>query len=385
MANCGSVQPNISKRSTMEQTKQAQLGNSTLGQHEADRYPWMDFARVCAILLVVLIHTADTWGARSAPLPHHSQLLLQFLHGAGRLGVPIFLMLTGALILPKAAAYPLGKFYLRRIPQFAGLIFFYAVAYAVFIAWLHNQPLPSVGAVVRAAVRGNAGGAYHLWYLYEIISLYLIMPFLGRMVVNSDTRVIWAFVGFALAFASIPPTLWALTGIDLHKFYPVRSEGFAIYPAYILVGYLVHARNSLGDASRLALATGLIGTLCALAYAQTWLIENKTIVGDGVAWYDSLFVFVGGVCVFSLLRHFPASIAGRHDGVFARAIGLISASSFGIYLLHLAVLMMVISALDAWSIGFLRKTAVTVPIVFLVTWGVTELLRRVPVVRKLVV
>ncbi|PVX31700.1 acyltransferase-like protein [Pasteurella langaaensis DSM 22999] len=74
---------------------------------------WLDAARAIAIVLVVFTHIHERVGI-------DNYLLKSLFYNIDRLGVPIFFMLSGGLILPRLVTIDYGTFYKRRIPQFLG-------------------------------------------------------------------------------------------------------------------------------------------------------------------------------------------------------------------------------------------------------------------------
>ena len=72
---------------------------------EGKRIIWIDYARVFAIICVVICHAAETYYRPillgQAQTGFIQWFLLNFLFMAGRLGVPLFMGITGVLMLGK--------------------------------------------------------------------------------------------------------------------------------------------------------------------------------------------------------------------------------------------------------------------------------------------
>ena len=67
------------------------------------RITWIDYVRCIAILLVILMHASEQAGVSDL----FSRSLLSSI---GRLGVPLFLMISGALMLPKVFQYSISEY-----------------------------------------------------------------------------------------------------------------------------------------------------------------------------------------------------------------------------------------------------------------------------------
>lgn len=82
---------------------------------------WLDAARAIAIMLVVFTHVNGQIS--------NDYVLKSLFNSIDRLGVPIFIMLSGGLLLPKLSQVDFLQFYKKRIPQFIILIIFYSICY----------------------------------------------------------------------------------------------------------------------------------------------------------------------------------------------------------------------------------------------------------------
>ena len=83
---------------------------------------WLDITRTLAILLVVFTHIHEELGVNSL-------IVKSLFYNIDRLGVPLFFMLSGSLILPKLVNGNIVDFYKKRIPQFIFLLFIYSFFY----------------------------------------------------------------------------------------------------------------------------------------------------------------------------------------------------------------------------------------------------------------
>ena len=108
------------------------------------------------------------------------------VYGAiGHLGVPLFVLLSGALLLDSSKAdEPLGVFFKKRFRRIGLPVIFWSIAYFAWDFYVHGKPLS-----VDNIVQGVFSGAYvHLWFLYLLIGLYLITPVLRVLVKHLDMK-----------------------------------------------------------------------------------------------------------------------------------------------------------------------------------------------------
>jgi len=120
----------------------------------------IDFARVVACLMVIVVHVAatnfytfsDKWWATN------------FWDSLTRGCVPLFLMISGALLLNKDES--LGVFIRKRFSKIIPPLLFWSLAYLALNNYRHVEPLTIMQIFLGPAM-------YHLWYLYAILGLYL--------------------------------------------------------------------------------------------------------------------------------------------------------------------------------------------------------------------
>jgi surface polysaccharide O-acyltransferase-like enzyme len=144
------------------------------------------------------------------------------IYGAiANMGVPLFVMLSGALLLDAAKAdEPMKVFYKKRFMRVGIPMIFWTIIYFAWSAFLNGQPLTSVD-VLKGVLMGSSG---HLWFLYLLVGLYMITPFLRILVKHMDRRkfqyllLIWLVGNEAVPFINqfapfgYNPVMFVITG-----------------------------------------------------------------------------------------------------------------------------------------------------------------------------
>lgn len=82
-----------------------------------ERIPYLDALRCMAICLVVLLHNDAPVVVNTACYGRPSWYLCMFLDGAVRLGVPLFFMISGSLLLGGPEAAEPAAFYRKKLPR----------------------------------------------------------------------------------------------------------------------------------------------------------------------------------------------------------------------------------------------------------------------------
>ncbi len=171
--------------------------------------PWMGWLRVIAMLMVCLCHAVDPLSAFGAA---DEKIWAQFYGSFVRPCVPLFVMLTGALLLPTMEDF--GGMFRKRILRVILPFFVWTAIYAsipallnacgfsgdtiqrVFFPWaapLHVDTPSIIRTFFLSLLQFNQY-AVQLWYIYLLIGLYLFMPILSAWLRVATNRAKWVFI-----------------------------------------------------------------------------------------------------------------------------------------------------------------------------------------------
>lgn len=213
-----------------------------------ERIPYLDALRCLAIFLVVLLHNDAPVVVNTACYGRPSWYLCMFLDGAVRLGVPLFFMISGSLLLNGTGAAEPAAFYRKKLPRLLVPLAVWNVIYHWTNAWQFHTDTGLLALLQKAF---NRGTGYHMWYIYVLLGLYLLCPFLKRMVDGCTPRQLAALAGIILLPTAVLPLVsqmvsWSVVPLD------TLMPGQA---AYFLLGYGL-GRWSLSGQQRVFLYLG---------------------------------------------------------------------------------------------------------------------------------
>ena len=151
------------------------------------------------------------------PTGLHSSLVFSVV--LMRASVPLFVMMTGVLLLPVGQGYDLVSFYRKRIGRILPPLVFWSVALPLLMYAYFNYINPSTCnpqvAVGGYTVQQLAQRIYTfvfnfnfdttpLWYLYMLIGLYLLMPVLNAWLVQASQRELKVVLGLWVVSLFLP-------------------------------------------------------------------------------------------------------------------------------------------------------------------------------------
>jgi surface polysaccharide O-acyltransferase-like enzyme len=349
---------------------------------ESSGYRWdLDVLRVVAILGVVAIHVFGLILAREDLRDTATWHFAVVLDVATRWCVPLFVMISGALVLaPRAHAGGPGRFYRRRVVRLLPALVVWHLVYLVGVRrWLRGQELDPTAVLVNFI---DAKVYTALYFLWLILGLYAVAPVIAAFLAGGGrTR------GVVTAFAAIGWSLVvsALPGISLLLDAPrPRSEGaLTMWVAYVgvfIAGYALREARPrslrfLWTGPLLVLLLGEIVWQYEVTPEHEWLQALAPVgyTGIGVV-AASILLFLFGIDVLSRIRPPTAVI---------RVVKELSAATFGVFLCHLLVIALLQERWPEWYAdpSPTAKTQMYV-VVVLVSFAVGLAARRVPGLRR---
>ncbi len=351
-------------------------------EKQSRRTAAFDVMRVAAIIAVVMTHVAFPV-ISSAPNPSAACLWANVLDSLSRIGVPLFLMISGALMLNEERDVPPKKvFHSAWVLFLLTLVWslLYALWYELAMPLLQHEPF-SLRTFAVAVVNGH----YHFWYLYMLIGLYLITPLLRLFVKRENARSILWLLALGTAVTLCVPLLnffgnTFVGGEDLVRKYADKFEfGFLTeYLLYYLAGwYLTHVAWNKAYRPWLY-AAGAAGLLLTVGLTA-WFSTPENRLYDLFYANGSVNVFFYSVAVFA----FVLSLCEGKTVSTTSPLARLSALSFGVYIVHIAVLA-VVSRVGVLLPGVLLPMLFNLIVTLAVSYAAVWVLSKLPILKHLV-
>ncbi len=332
--------------------------------------PWVDFMRFSAAFLVVLAHI-DVWGGG----PQWAQKIYYTL---SRNSVPLFFLMSGYLLLSKEE--DIWTFFRKRAAKILIPFLAWSILYDLYNSQAFAETGVTLDAIFKMFIRILRGPrAAHLWFFYALIGLYLFTPILRLFIAKARNADILYYIALWLF---VMPVMFIL-----EEFTPLKN-GFELYFAMGYVGYFLLGcyLGRLETSPRLLwIASALFAAGFVFTFAVFYLDlppQNNELPFRS---YPSLNIILMAAGAFLLLK----AAGERVSPWLARFSNVVSKSSFGIYLTHSVVL---VGMAAAWeTLGFetaAGHSLLVIPLAavvnFLLSWGATFVMSKIPLVRAIV-
>lgn len=272
------------------------------------RYDGIALLRVLACCMVVLGHAANQIFSTAVSWPAGAVYRI-----VGNPAVPIFLMITGFLLLEKEVC--LYKFYKKRFSRILIPLVAYTAAY-------YFMRFRTFEGFVESFLKGSTEA--HLWYIYFMAAFYAMFPFFQKIFLFTTTLEKKVLLALWAVFALCLPLVAFVfsTDISFGGVFPVSA--YALLAGYSFFGGYMKKRPCSFRKTALIVYSASIGIILALTLEHYAAHNEVTMVFLS---RSSIFCALAAASLFLLCK----------DIRFTRGHPVIAAladCSFGIYLIH---------------------------------------------------
>ena len=363
----------------------------SFNQSKGHRIFYLDQLRALAIAGIVLCHVANLWIGSS-----HSNLnwiVHDFFNILGRFGVPVFLMLSGALLLNRN--YAIYEFIKRRFPRILKPFIFWMSIALVFgiIAQDKFSIFSSMFIAISYIVKTFLANR---WYVWMIIGVYLVMPIINDFVKNRGLKGIEYF----LSLLVITSILYSLSLYFHYSLYYLDLGIFVGPLAYVFLGYYIHNKEfNLAPVNLVILGLAMFvfavlvkTTLVYLGHFNLSMFYYYSYLSKSYIEID-IFAFIQASGIFLVFKYLnDVNVKGTtlkissflKDGIIGRLTTSLSRCSYGIYLNHY----LLIAIISLLSLNLLKHSALKwIPPIFisvlLVSWVLILVVDKIPYLNNL--
>ena len=311
------------------------------------RIAYIDYLRVVACFLVMLVHASENFYGtdNSVGLASNCSMLLNesnrfwvaFYDGfVARTCVPLFMIASAFLLVPMKPGTGMLGFYKKRFARILPPWIFFSLLYCLLPLLWGGMSIEQSLADLKHLPFNFPSMAGHLWFMYPLVSLYLIIPVVSPWLEKASAKEELIFLGIFGLSTFIP---W------IHRFLYPEIWGECFWNGFTMLwycsgylGYLVMAhyiRVHLDWSRRRRAITGALCFLAGSAFTG-WAFWHAGTPGILIetpklewAWEfcmpNVVIAAFGAFLLFSCIerKESPAFISG------------LSRLTFGMYLMHM--------------------------------------------------
>lgn len=355
--------------------------NLTLRQYH------LDYLRVFASVAIILLHVTAQ-NMRYVELAGTEWNIYNICNSASRWAVPVFVMMSGALFLPREI--PTKTLYKKYISRMAIAYVVWSAFYAVAdpignILFTDGFRISFIDIIGRFI-----SGAVHLWFLPMIIGLYMCIPLIKQITKNDKLIKYFLLLAFVFCFVKKQielSTFTLLSGNAQIISGNVNSllEDFNIYlvfgyTAYFILGFYLNKTDISKKRRTIIYILGVVGLILTIIL-NLFASKNAGISTEAFYNATSLNVLLMSVAVFVWFRY-----NAKGTEKLNKIIIHLSKYSFGAFLVHIFILM-VLMALGIQTTSFHPVLSVPAITIFttIASYLISWILNKIPVINKYIV
>ena len=321
--------------------------------------------RFWAILAVIMIHSTAPFLYK----PIGNEFLAgNVLDSLSRFAVPLFLLISGALLLHKDE--PLSVFLKKRAAKIIIPFLVWSFIYYLYkrnILFTLDFEKFHIRDFLKLFITGNV--YYHLWYIYLIVFVYLFIPVLRKVVQNTPTNILLYYVilSFILENGYLIGTSY------LHISPKIYFSGFSGYVSYLILGYLIFHRDLFLN------KRGMIYTLGILSLIVTFTGTYLSSLSFG-RYHPYFYKYLSfNVLIYTIFIVVLISHTNKNIFKITRSISEVSFTMYFVHIIFSKYFQQYLNAFDLQpSLYIIALFGLTV----IASYLFSLLISKIPIVRK---
>lgn len=353
------------------------------------RIIYLDYLRVLAIFGVLLNHISTFCNGGSV----FNSSIAMFYNSLGRIGVPVFLMLTGILLLNNKL--PIKDFIKRRYPRVIIPFLFWIGLFILFKMFVLDPSLVGQKAITSAV---NSFFCDR-WYVWMILGVYLVIPIFAAFIKGTK----FEGVKYFLIIWLITSILITISKIFDFKLYYLDLAIFSGPIGFLMLGYYLHYKEFNISPKKVVIISLLVFILFTLI--KTFISIDYLSISYSFRYYMfaekshleiDIISIIQVASFFLIVKYIPMVKSGICEKItkFCNKKNMLlltismSQASYGIYLCHYFITLSVRKILQTYNMSYTDMHAVIfVPVftifVLFAAYGIMMILNKVPVINKL--
>lgn len=343
---------------------------------------YVKVVRSFALLEIIILHVAFPLIYLYNSIDYADWWIANNFYMMGKIGSPLFTMVSGLLLLNPDKDQPISVFFRKRFFKVLWPFVAWSLIYLlwrIFVVGTAFTPLEIVKLFVEGPVY------YHLGFIQMILGLYLATPILRVYTRHASRENLAYFLVVWLVTVAILPITQRFFGIEVGIDVVVTTG----YVGFFVLGH--YLRNV--TLTRRQVLPVLLMVVAALLFTQfithALTIHNEGIFDNFFVAHHSLNLIVVAVGLFLFFKSIDYAALFQRVPWLERIILGVSSCSLGICFVHV----LIIDELASGHFGFRLMAAsfhplLSIPAIALLTLGlsllVTLALKQIPYVRSIV-
>lgn len=350
-------------------------------EKQKGRKYYLDFMRIIAVLCVIFNHTNEKGYYLYAMTDNIALKYIYYMLSAFiAIGVPIFFMISGSLLLGKEETYK--QIFVHRISRILAVIFIFSGLQYIYDFFVGKREDLNLGYFLGHILCGDLVIPY--WFLYTYLLFLLLLPFLRMLVKKMHTEHYVYLIVIYLFLDGVIPIVLSVYGLSTERYQLPFFHRAIFWP---LMGYFM---DNLLSENEYTLKNVFWGTLCSLGalFIIAYMSMRRNLALEEFTDYDKGLYTCSLTVIFTLFVFFIIKYLFKTIHLESRIYQMIEKlgdMTFGIYLMEQPVRE---NTTKIW--GFAEQyvpqiiaTIIWIICIFVLTAVLTYFLKKIPGLKKL--
>ncbi len=339
---------------------------------EKERIVFLDYVRVFACFLVILVHASENYyagpgstdmvGPTSLLANETDRLWVSVYDGFSRMSVPLFMIISAYLLTPMSEGQTSWQFYKRRFLRILPPMFIFSVLYSTLPMLWGQIGADTMKTDLSRILLNFPTLAGHFWFLYPLIGIYLFIPIISpwlRKATAAEERFFLLLFAISTCIPFLNRFCGEVWGQCFWNEYHMLWY-FSGYLGYLMLAHYIRVHLTWSCTRKLvvgaiALVVGAVSTILSF-YLQA---VPETLLSTPVIEVGWAFCTPTVLCLTSGAFLMMSCIGGKPKALITD----LSKLSFGIYLMHIFWLGLWVSILKP-----IMPTATAIPAISVCTF-----------------
>lgn len=340
-----------------------------------NRIVYIDILNILAMICVVALHCNGIVHAYSNARSWATSLLVEVICFWA---VPVFLMITGATLMNYRNKYDTKTFFKKRFMKVVIPFIFWA---ALMLIWRYFNGLLiinnfSIKEIINIIFTNGEESTYY--FIFIILGVYLTLPVLSPLTDEKYRKTLWYAVVVLFVTQSVLPVICEMIGVSYNNNLTILFGGYIIF---VLLGYLLSTQEIKRKYRIIIYILGILSVIFRFVMTYYFSTKNQTVYRTlfGYTQFHSVFLACG---VFTFIKNINFDFIKNNEKI-SNILAKISGCSFGIYLIHKIVMHYQIQLFRINIYSWQWRTLGIIS-TYLISLGIVYLLKKVPVLNKIV-
>lgn len=352
---------------------------------ESNRIFYFDLLRVIAIIGIVFCHTSISF-----VIPDMGSInfyFSSFYDCFREFSVPIFVMLSGALLIGKKDS--LISFFKKRLSRIFIPFIFWCAIYILYATFYMKRELNFINAFeIFIGKGGTIGVAF--WFIWMIIVVYIAVFLINKHLnLKYDKNKIMN----ALAVLSVIYIVMFQLNIFTDQYYSQLILYYASFISYAIIGYCLANSNYLESKfspNKLIAVTFCLSAVLYGYYIICYVVPTS-ISNNGFRFlgYFNVLILAMSVCIFLFFKYLSKTqfMNNLEKNKYGNAITTLSRYAYGIYLAHYLILFHMKNVINSIVPLSSLNSIIAIPVmaisVVIICFAILYVLNRIPYINKI--